>query len=250
MARPRRDAVLITRPAPDAASTADLVAALGYAPVLAPALEIQRLERLTLDGLKGAQGAVFTSAAAARAVCEDLLVPPTGLIAYCVGEKTAAAAREAGFARTVLGGGDADALLTVLLRLDPGAGSLVILRGRDVARPLAPPLEAAGFEVADLALYEAAPTNTLPAPALQALEGDRVVAVLFLSARTVEAFLRLVSGTGLAARLAEITAICNSERTAAPVRAAGWFKSVEQADRPTLQATLALLPRPTDPVNP
>lgn len=237
-----RRAVLITRPEPEASATAQEVSARGFEPVLASALVTRRLRKVEPADLAGAQGAAFTSAAAVKALAEDLGgPPPEATIAYCVGAKTAAAARAAGFTFVIEASGDAAGLLRLLLKLDPAKGPLAVLRARDVATPLGPPLAAAGFETRDIALYGADRVGALPGPALAALDNGRVAAALMLSARTVEAFLALAEAAGRTAALGEVAALCNSPRTAGPARKAQVFRAVLEAGEPTLAATLDLL---------
>ena len=232
--------MLITRPEPGASESRAAVSALGLRPVLAPALVYRRLARLGVDDLDGAQGAVFTSAASVRAAAEDLGEPPEDVTAYCVGEKTAEAARRAGFAKVVVGSGDAAGVLAELSRIDPRRGALVVLRGRDVAAPLAEPLAAAGFAVREHALYAADRADALSAEAARALAGGRAAFALFLSARTARAFLELAAIAGLTEKLSAVAALCNSERTAAPLRESGDFTEIRVAVEPTLVATLNL----------
>src|SRR3954465_4216067 len=81
-------AVLITRPEPGAAETARRVAALGWRPILAPALVLAPRP----FAAPPAQALLLTSRAAARAL------PPSDSLVLAVGEATAAEARARGFA--------------------------------------------------------------------------------------------------------------------------------------------------------
>ncbi|WP_372491091.1 uroporphyrinogen-III synthase, partial [Falsiroseomonas oryziterrae] len=85
-----RDAVLVTRPEPGGAETAARVAALGWTPVVAPALVLNPVH---LE-LPAAQALLLTSRAAARALPR----PVPGLKVIAVGEATAAEARARGWA--------------------------------------------------------------------------------------------------------------------------------------------------------
>lgn len=243
MADAARSGVLITRPEPEASATAAQIEAMGLEPVLTPALVVRRLERLAPGDLDGAQGAVFTSAAAVAASASDLAPfgGPPRIAAYCVGAKTAEAARRAGFSPVVAGPGDAAGLLRKVSSLDPAAGALAVLRGRETATPLAARLEEAGFTLRDRALYGADPARALSPSALTALDQGAAIGVLLLSARTTEAFLTLAAAAGRTARLAGLAAICNSQRTAAPARASGAFAQVAVAEHPTLKDTLRTL---------
>lgn len=237
-----RRAVLITRPEPGASETLAPVAALGFEPILAPALVVRRLRRLSAADLDGAQAAVLTSAAAARAAVEDLDASARSRIsAFCVGERTAAAARQAGFGRVEIGAGRAEDLPALLRGVNPAGGAVLLLRGREVAYPLAAELGAMGLSLRDLALYGADPAEALPQEATKALRDGRVAAALLLSARTVEAFQALPGRDTVSQPLGDVVAVCNSARTAAPARKSGLWSEVLTAEEPTLDATLALL---------
>ncbi|MEM9725051.1 MAG: uroporphyrinogen-III synthase [Pseudomonadota bacterium] len=235
--------VLITRPARPAAETAEAVAALGFAPILAPALEMRRLDRVTPQDVSG-RALAFTSAEAVLAAAEDVrggpAEPPAAV--YCVGDKTAEAARAAGFDAAKAGPGDGARLAEMMLSDLHAAGAaapVLVVRGRDVAFDLAGALRAGGMEVAERALYAADPVARLPAPARSALTAGAVAAALFFSARTVAAFLSIAPPQ----RLKRFPAICNSARTAA---AAGEgplcaFSETLIAREPTLSAVLEVL---------
>lgn len=244
MAKPRTTPlILVTRPEPEASETAAALRALGYRALVSPALRRVRLERAAPADLAAAQAAALTSAAAAAALAEDLggAAPPARLGAYCVGERTAAAARRVGFARVETGPGDAAALLPQLRRLDPRAGPLLLLRGREIAVDLAEPLTREGFTILETRLYAAEETSVLAPEARAAMAGEEVAAALFLSARTVDAFLAAALAAGLSAGLRPIAAVCNSQRTAEAARRAAAFGAVATAATPTLDATFAAL---------
>ncbi|MEL6979313.1 MAG: uroporphyrinogen-III synthase [Pseudomonadota bacterium] len=248
--RPVRDArvgVMVTRPQPEAAETALQLEAMGYRAILAPALRRERLERAEAADLNGAQGAAFTSAAAARAFAEDAGADPAlrvlqrDVAAYCVGERTADAARAAGFSSVACGPGDAAGLLARLEALDPAAGGLAVFRGREVATNLAAPLAQRGFTISQKRLYAAIASKDLPAEAQAELSAGTAQAALFLSARTVEAFAAAARAACAENNLSQVTAVCNSARTAAAADLGPPFAAIAIAAAPTLEATLDVL---------
>lgn len=237
--------VLVTRPEPEAQATVAALEARGRRAIATPALIRVRLERASPDDVAGAQGAILTSAASARALAEDfgpgLKAATDTMVAYCVGAGTADAARAAGVAAVAAGPGDAAGLLERLLRLDPAAGPLTLFRGREVATDLAGPLRRAGFAIRERRLYAADAAKALSAEAEAALKSGDVAAALFLSARTLEAFLTAATASGLGEALKDVAALCNSERTAGPARRSRAFSRIVVADAPTLTATLDAL---------
>ena len=114
--------VLITRPEPDAAYEAELIAARGHQPVLAPLLEIEFCKAAL--PLAGAYGLIVTSRNALRALAAHPdRVAASRLPLYAVGEATAEAAWELGFAEVTAGPGTAEGLAALIARdVAPGAG--------------------------------------------------------------------------------------------------------------------------------
>lgn len=226
--------VLVARPEPEASETCAALEAHGYRALAAPTLIIERVGQATPADLDGADGAIFTSPAAARAAVADL---PEGAgrerVAYCVGDKTASLIAPLGFeARSA--DGDAGDLLALIR--DAGARRLVFFRGEDVSRDLASPLAEAGVDLRERVLYRAAQATSAPDAVVAALRDGAVAAALFFSARSFDVFLRLSDGISLK----NVCAICLSDRIAAHAPE-GAFHAVRVADRPRLDAALTLL---------
>lgn len=234
------DAVLVTRPEPGAEETGRRLAALGWAPVLAPAL---RLAPRPLAAPDGVQALLLTSRAAARALRPGAL--PAGLPVLAVGEATAAEARHSGFVNVEAAAGDAAALAQLAVaRLAPGAGPLLLAVGEGYGQEVAQALRRQGFRVQRRVAYAAAPAPVLPDPARTALAGGQVVAALFFSPRSAHCAITLFHEAGLAETAASVMALALSPRVAAALRSApaplAW-RAVQVADRPDQDSLLQLL---------
>lgn len=244
---PPDGAVLITRPEPGAEETAARVAALGWRPVIAPALVLTPRPQAALrafDGRSAArvQALLLTSRAAARA-----LTPPTPEAppVFAVGPGTAAEARARGFPEVLAADGFATSLAALVAeRLDPAAGPLLLAVGEGYGQDLADALRARGFRVLRRVVYAAAPATTLPEPAQAALRADEVGTALFFSPRSVGAAMVQLRRAGLAGKVARIDALAISPRVARALSATappcGW-RSIRVAARPDQEAMLALL---------
>ena len=235
---------LVTRPRESAAAVCAALAARGIAPVLEPLLEV----RFAADGaavlaplLEGAQAVLFTSANGARAFAAA--TARRDIPAFAVGEASAAAAREAGFATVESAGGDvADLAVLVRRRLAPGRGALVHAAARTVAGDLAGTLGAQGFTVRRAVLYEAVTAMAL-SPATAALLAERAVALaLFFSPRTAGCFVRLARAAGLGEAAGAIVALALSPAVAAALEPVPW-RAVRVAPAPSEAALLAALDR-------
>ncbi|MBR0680827.1 uroporphyrinogen-III synthase [Roseomonas eburnea] len=219
----RPDTVLITRPDPGAAETAAAVAALGWRPLLAPALVLRATPPA---GLPPAQALLLPSRAAARAL------PPLAMPVFAVGAGTAAEARARGFPNVAAAEGDAEALAALVgARLDPAAGPLFLATGRGYGAELAAALRALGFRVVRRVVYEAIPADVLPPEAMDALAQGRVAAALFTSPRGVRITLALLRRAGLADATRGIRALAISARIAAALSPLTW-SAIEVTPRP------------------
>src|SRR3954452_18262898 len=107
-------AILVTRPQPDSETTAAALRAKGFAVLQAPML---RFEPLAFhDDADARYGAVIVSSAnAIRAIEAHLTRRLLALPLFAVGERTAEAARDAGFADVAVADGNAAALRELIL---------------------------------------------------------------------------------------------------------------------------------------
>ena len=221
--------MLITRPEPGASETATAVAALGWVPVLAPALV---LRPCVLPPVR-VQASLITSSAAAAAL-------PAGPPVFAVGEASAAAARALGHHASAAGG-DAKALLDLVrARLRPADGPLLLAVGEGYAADLAVALRAAGFRVQRRLAYIARPANTLPPAVEAAFDADQLVAALFFSPRSAERCMDLLERAGLAIAAPGLRAIAISPRVARTLDRLPWAR-IQTAARPDHDAMLETL---------
>ena len=90
---------------------------------------------------------------------------------FAVGEATAKAATELGFAKVTAGPGTGEELSRLIAgTLDPKAGALVHLAGETVAFDLKSALQARGFTLRQPVLYRAVPATRLPETVLSLLK--------------------------------------------------------------------------------
>ncbi|WP_141703640.1 uroporphyrinogen-III synthase [Methylobrevis pamukkalensis] len=154
--------------------------------------------------------------------------------ALCVGARTAAAAKAAGFrAATAPGEGGAEALVAWIVgHLDPAAGMLLHLGGRDRAGDVDGRLQRNGFAVTTLETYRAEARTEFSKETAALLSGGGVDLVVTASARTSAAFLACLRAGGQVSRLAELAIVAISAAAAAPLVEAG-ARHVHVPDAPT-----------------
>ena len=141
--------LLLTRPAPQSQRfAAEFAARFPEVPVLvAPLMQIQNLA--LLQDVAGVDALILTSENAALALApQTILRPPV----WCVGPRTAAAARAAGF--PVAGVAEDAQALAALLRAEAPGARLLHARGRHVASDFPGWLAPGGITVAEATVYE------------------------------------------------------------------------------------------------
>ncbi len=231
--------VLVTRPEPDAAREAELLAARGHQPVVAPLLEIE-FNNADLP-LAGAQALVVTSRNAIGALAAH---PELGealkLRLFAVGDATARAARELGFTDVTIGPGTAADLAALIARdVDAEQGALVHLAGETLAFDLEAALGAQGFATRKAVLYRAVPVRALPVQALEQIAARRLEGVVLMSPRTAKTFAALIARHGLVTQATSLVCYCLSEAVAEAVSPLGCETRV--AAHPREEDILALL---------
>jgi uroporphyrinogen-III synthase len=242
--------LLVTRPEPDGARTAQALRARGHAVVLAPLLRMETIAFVLPD--QAFSAVVLTSANAARAIADHPgRAQLTALTAFTVGRRTAEAARALGFRDVRSADGDkgdlvdllrADLVRADLLRTDPlriqsgDRAPLLYLAGEDRAGDLA----AAGLPVHTAVVYRAVKADHFPPPVAAALAQREIDGVLHFSARSAEAYLDCAAHDAIRESALAPVHYCLSRQVAAPLSAAG-AAAVRIAARPDEMAMLELV---------
>jgi uroporphyrinogen-III synthase len=155
--------VWITRAEPGARETSKRLIELGHEPLVAPLLTVRRLVDASPD-LTGIGALAFTSANGVRAFAEAS--DQRALPVFAVGEATATAARQAGFADVQAGPSDVAALAAdIIERRNTFQGDVLHPSAAEPAGDLASALQAAGMAIRSIALYQTVAADP-PAPAL------------------------------------------------------------------------------------
>ncbi len=170
-----RPTILLTRPQ---AQSERFAQALGDVPVVISPLMRIEMQPLDVD-LTGYRGLVFTSENGVRA-CPDCTLP-----AYCVGDRTAQAARAAGM-RAVSAKGSADDLVR-LITDRAIEGPLLHIRGEHARGDVAGKLRSLGLRLDEVVGYRqvAQPLNQ---QASKLLGGESIVILPLFSPRTARLF--------------------------------------------------------------
>jgi len=198
--------VVITRPREPAEAAARALEREGARAFVFPALAIEDLEptaelEAALAALPEASLAIFVSANAVErglAAARARAPWPAGVEVAAVGEATAEALRNSGFAHVISPSGrhDSDALLdTARLRSVRGE-NIIVFRGEGGRERLRQELESRGARVWYAQCYRRVRPAADPAALLAAWDRGAVHAVSALSAETLENFVELVGPEG------------------------------------------------------
>jgi uroporphyrinogen-III synthase len=219
-------AVLVTRPLPDGEATAASLRARGFVALSAPMLRFEPLP-FHDDGDVQYGAVIVTSANALRGIeaqlADNALLK---LPLFAVGEHTAAAARQAGFAKVIVAKGDASTLRDLVVERAKSrklgkASPLLYLAGADLARDLATELGEKGFSVMTQTTYKMVPAKHLPREVCDAFVAGEIEAVLHYSRRSARAFLEAARDGGVEISALALPQCCISPAVAAIVREAG-----------------------------
>ena len=225
--------VLVTRPEPAAERTAAALIARGHNAWKVPLMSIEPVEA----DLAGSWGGVIITSAnapAAKGVAALIKLP-----AFAVGERSAEAARAAGFTDVNSASGDGRDLVR-LLRERKAKAPLLYLAGEHRAVDLVGELAAHGIAAEMRVVYRAV-TAPFPDELVAALESGDVQAVAHFSKRSAENYLAGAVAADIAEPALKVRHYCLSAQVAAPLQAAG-AKRVAVAPRPEETALIELLP--------
>jgi uroporphyrinogen-III synthase len=240
-------AVLVTRPLPDGETTAADLRARGFEALAAPMLRFEPFA-FKAEAEIPYGGVIVTSANAIRAVESQLANSPlVKLPLFAVGERTAAAARAAGFDKIFSADGDAAALRDLIVETAKAKklkkkSPLLYLAGEELARDLAGELRDQGFEVITHIAYRMVPAKSLPGEVVDGFAAGRIEAVLHYSRRSARAFVEAARTGGVEISALALPQCCISAAVAEIVREAG-ASQVTVAARPDENALFEALKR-------
>jgi uroporphyrinogen-III synthase len=232
--------ILLTRPQPQSARTAAALRAAGHEAIEAPLFTIANVYAADIG--QGPWSAVaMTSANAARALAmhprRDEI---TRLPAVVVGERSAEAARQAGFADVETAGGDLRALAAHFARRVPPPRSVLYLAGADRAGDLGALLAGCGCDVSTVVVYRAVAAGVLPSALAGLLKADSIDAALHFSRRAAVTLLTLAKAASCLVNVLNCKHFCLSPQVA-EVLVQGGAASVFAAESPDEAALLGLV---------
>lgn len=208
---------------------------MGFEAVIVPVMRIEGTEVGIPDG--PFDGIILTSANALGGLT-DVSEAMKSLPVLCVGERTADAARRAGFYRAESAGGDARHLATVIVRRFQ-AGTRILYLAGSVRKPdVEEGLGRHGIHCETVETYHAIPETEWPSVLLAAIRDCDVV--LHYSRASAEAFLAVAGRSGFDPTGKSLHHLCFSDDVAEPLRQAG-VRLIKIARTPDEDALFSLL---------
>lgn len=234
--------VLVTRPQPGAARTAGRLRDFGFEPLVLP---LSQTKPLPVNGAcvpNDAAALAVTSANAVRHAPAKLIDRLAALPCHAVGERTAAAAREAGIRSVQVGLGDA-ATLAAAISSGLAAKRLVYLCGRERFPAFEDAMAASGVRVAPIETYDTVAVEHSDETVVSLLGGWPVDAMLLYSVKAAQAAAGLLRRPALAAGLRGVAVFSLSARIDATFKTESRDHkgAMYVAPRPDEEALLALL---------
>ncbi|WDZ76344.1 uroporphyrinogen-III synthase [Ensifer adhaerens] len=196
--------VLVTRPLPAAESTARRLEAVGHQPVLLPLMQATHLPAAANAALKMPYAATILTSAETVRVLASLNGSPTDHLAipcFCVGEATARAAEDLGFADIRVGNGTGEAL-AALIAATIGTRAkrpLLYLTGTPRSEGLESALRQSGIDHEAVECYRMEPIAHSAGALQDATRTGPFGAVLLYSRETASRLAILLSESGISA---------------------------------------------------
>jgi uroporphyrinogen-III synthase len=207
--------VLVLRPGEGARRTAARLKALRHEAICAPVLETVGTGQSPPSG--PFDGVIATSAQAFAFVKPSALLHFLHLPLMCVGARTAAAAREAGFSDIRIEAADARRLALAIAK-EPPMNRPLYLAGQDRKAALEDALHEQGVAVIPWVTYKARAAGSLTAEAVHALRAGQIDAAFHFSRRSAAIFCDLVRKAGAIEEARAILHVAISEDAANGLR--------------------------------
>lgn len=222
--------ILLTRPFEQSERLAPQLRKNGLDVEICPMMTIHKYDDGSLPDTNF-QAIILTSANSLR--FSDLSKYKNDTLIFSVGDKTAKEAQLIGFKNIISAGGNLEKLSdTIKKTLKPQNGSLLYLRGKHVAGPLAEDLRFADFDVFEHIVYEMKAVPALNKNIEQMILNGDIDFIPFYSQRSALIFKELIERANLEKSLKMVTALAISPNVSHGVKELPW-KDVLVSDQPT-----------------
>lgn len=234
--------VLVTRPEPGASKTASLLREMGHDPVVLPLSRTVPIEPADPADAAGFDAMALTSTNAILHAPDGFAARYSGLLCFCVGEKTGEATADAGMTKVISAGGDVDALVALIADALPKGSQILYPCGKRRRPALEGELGKRGYAVTALETYRTEPVD-YPSEDAASLLGDRPLDVALAYSRYgAERLSALAESPSVAALFGATRVFCLSDQVADGL-SDSLRERAETSASPDEDALLALLGR-------
>lgn len=232
--------VLVTRPEPGAGETAQRLIEHGFAPLVLPLTRIVPMPVGDLGDLQRFDAVTITSVNAIRHTPREVIAALTGRPVFAVGEVSAKAARDAGFANVHAAAGTAADLAPLMAAMLPPSSRVLHLAAVERTAGFAEQLAEAGLVLEVVDVYRAEklsyPTDFLKT----VFDQGPIWGAMSLSERAGEFLAELAAKPETAQAFESTTFFCISEKVARALRA-GLQQKIMVSDAPSEDSVVRLL---------
>src|SRR6185437_7902150 len=213
--------VVVTRPLADGERTAANLRAIGHDVLVTPLMSIEPIPA-NLDGKWS--GLIVTSANALAAIGKNTARSSLSrLPLFAVGQRTAQAARDAGFVHVVSSDGNVHDLVGAIAARPVAELPLLYLSGEDRAADLVGELSNRGIAVDQRVVYRMVPMPFSPA-LIDALRAGEIDAVLHFSRRSAASYVAAAEAAGMLKPAMAVQHLCLSTQVSEPLAGASRIK--------------------------
>lgn len=240
--------VLVTRPEPEAGTTAERLRGRGHEVLVAPLMTAVPIAGPMPVPQPGALA--VTSGRTAGFLGPAVTGALRRLPVFAVGNRTASVLADAGFGDIRIAAGDVQALARLIAAAGLPAGTRILHPGgEERAGDLGGLLAGTPVAVVPWTIYRMEPVQALPAEVADALRAGRVDAVLHYSPRSAAVFAGLAAASGLAGRASGALHACLSPAVAAALAPLAPSR-IAAAVRPDEESLIQLLDAGPQPALP
>jgi len=215
--------ILTTRPLIDAEDLMEKLFGMGHKIMHIPTLKISPAKFEPINSSKyGAY--VFTSANAVRNI--KFSKEDKNKLCFCVGSITEKKVRQIGYAKTISGGGNVNALKNLILNSDEIDKDKIIAYfcGDNISSDLDDDLKKEGLRVEKITTYISEKIKELNDQSHKIINNYPPDIILVYSKRSAESFIELVKKYSLSGLMTGSRVMCISEKVLNVFRQAGWKK--------------------------
>lgn len=231
--------ILVTRPQPVADEFAEKLRREGFQTYIAPLMEYVEVKG-ALGDLSVYQACVFTSAQAVQVFCKK--TDDRHLPALVVGEATARAARQAGFAQVYSAEGDASTMIALIGDRVKSMSLKKVIHpcSDDTPNDIAKAVTRLGVKMVMKVIYKANFITEFPDDVMQALRRNGIDTITLFSARSAANFVKILCRKEWRGVSAKLNVVCISKRVADKLKPLPWH-TVSVAAQPHTEAMLETL---------